>query len=225
MICSQCNKEFNPSSQGQKYCSKKCYNIILKIYNKNYKQSDKYKEAIKKYRQSDKGKEATKIARNKYRQSDKGKESLKKYNQSDAGKKTLKDYFENMSEEKKAKYKNDRSKFFLNYYRKRRKEPLFRLISNLRSRTSIILKSKTLRKNSGMLKILGCTLPELKNHLEKKFLPGMNWSNNSSDGWHVDHIIPISSAKTTEGIIRLCHYKNLQPLWAAENIRKGNKII
>lgn len=53
----------------------------------------------------------------------------------------------------------------------------------------------------------------------------MNWDNRGLYGWHIDHIIPLSSAKTEEEVYKLCHYTNLQPLWAKENLSKGNKII
>jgi len=53
----------------------------------------------------------------------------------------------------------------------------------------------------------------------------MNWKNHGKFGWHIDHIIPLSSAKTDEEVFKLCHYKNLQPLWAFENLSKGDKII
>jgi hypothetical protein len=42
---------------------------------------------------------------------------------------------------------------------------------------------------------------------------------------HIDHIIPLSSAKTDEEIYQLCHYTNLQPLWAFDNLSKGSKIL
>ena len=50
----------------------------------------------------------------------------------------------------------------------------------------------------------------------------MNWENRNL--WHVDHIIPLSSAKTEEELVKLCHYTNLQPLWAEDNLKKSNKI-
>jgi hypothetical protein len=53
----------------------------------------------------------------------------------------------------------------------------------------------------------------------------MNWENYGQFGWHVDHIIPLSSAKTEEEIYKLSHYTNLQPLWAQDNLKKGNKIL
>jgi len=42
--------------------------------------------------------------------------------------------------------------------------------------------------------------------------------------WHVDHIIPLASAKTQEEIEKLFHYKNLQALWAIDNLSKGSKM-
>ena len=61
------------------------------------------------------------------------------------------------------------------------------------------------------------------NHLEKQFEPWMTWENHGE--WHIDHIIPLSSANTKEEMIPLFNYKNLQPLLAEDNIRKGDKII
>ena len=51
----------------------------------------------------------------------------------------------------------------------------------------------------------------------------MNWKNHSVKGWHVDHIKPLSSAKNYEDFKKLCHYTNLQPLWAKDNLIKGDK--
>ncbi len=53
----------------------------------------------------------------------------------------------------------------------------------------------------------------------------MSWDNHTKYGWHIDHIIPLASAKTEEELKSLCHYTNLQPLWAKENLSKGAKII
>jgi hypothetical protein len=58
--------------------------------------------------------------------------------------------------------------------------------------------------------------------LEKQFVVGMSWDNRNK--WHIDHIIPLSSAKTEEEIYKLAHYTNLQPLWAEDNLSKGDTI-
>jgi hypothetical protein len=70
---------------------------------------------------------------------------------------------------------------------------------------------------------LGCSLEELKVYIESKFEPWMSWCNYGkyngglNYGWDIDHIIPISSAKTEEEFHELCHYKNLQPLCSRIN--------
>jgi hypothetical protein len=65
-------------------------------------------------------------------------------------------------------------------------------------------------------------LETTKAHIEAQFHPGMSWGNYGQ--WHVDHIIPLASAKTAEELVALCHHTNLQPLWAEDNLRKGAKI-
>lgn len=87
-------------------------------------------------------------------------------------------------------------------------------------------------KSSSTEDILGCTLDFFKKHLENLFEDGMEWKNNGrcKDGncdnvWHIDHRIPLSSAETEQEIIKLCHYTNLQPLWAIDNLKKsGNSL-
>lgn len=70
---------------------------------------------------------------------------------------------------------------------------------------------------------LGCTPEQLKLHLEQQFQPGMTWENHGVHGWHVDHKKPLASFDLTDPaqFDQACHYTNLQPLWATDNIRKG----
>lgn len=74
---------------------------------------------------------------------------------------------------------------------------------------------------------LGCTADELKIHLESQFQEGMSWDNYGFTGWHIDHIMPISTFDLTkeDEMLRCCHYSNLQPLWAKDNLSKGAKIL
>jgi len=62
-------------------------------------------------------------------------------------------------------------------------------------------------------------------YIENKFTIGMTWENYGRGGWEIDHIIPISSAKTKEDVLKLCHYTNLQPLWWRDNLKKSNKYF
>lgn len=66
--------------------------------------------------------------------------------------------------------------------------------------------------------MLGCSILEFHSHIESLFSPGMNWENRNL--WDIDHIKPLSTAKTIEDVIKLNHHTNLQPLWTGDNIRK-----
>lgn len=80
-------------------------------------------------------------------------------------------------------------------------------------------------KAGSAVRDLGCTIPELRAHLEKLFQPGMTWENWTKTGWHIDHIKPLSSFNLTDRsqFMKACHYTNLQPLWAEENLKKGDR--
>ena len=74
---------------------------------------------------------------------------------------------------------------------------------------------------------VGCSLDDLKMHIEMQFTDGMTWDRYLSGEIHIDHIIPLSyfDMSDPEQQKRAWHYTNLQPLWAKDNIRKSNKII
>jgi len=103
------------------------------------------------------------------------------------------------------------------------KEPFNRLKHNIRSRVYKFLNVKNIRKNNTTFNIIGCLPNQLKEHLQKKFIHGMSLDNYGD--WHIDHIIPLSSATNEEEIYKLCHYTNLQPLWSEDNLKKSNKIL
>jgi len=126
---------------------------------------------------------------------------------------------------RKKYYENNKIKHSEYFIKKYNNDSNFKLISNIRRRISIFLKIKKIDKTNKTFDIVGCTPEFLKEHLEKQFKEGMSWGNYGFYGWHIDHIIPLSSAKTEEEIYKLCHYTNLQPLWAEENLKKGNKVL
>lgn len=108
------------------------------------------------------------------------------------------------------------------YHRKRRlSDPLFRTSCNMRHRIYMAFKKSRWNKTSKTQEMLGCNFKEAFSHIESQFTDGMNWENRSL--WHIDHIKPLSLATTKEELIELCHYTNLQPLWAADNLRKSDK--
>lgn len=97
----------------------------------------------------------------------------------------------------------------------------FRILQLLRGTIRRAIKSK---KSDRTIKYLGCSIEHFKNYIASKFLSGMSWENHGK--WHLDHIYPVSlvDVNNEEQIRKVFHYSNYQPLWAAENIRKSNKI-
>lgn len=100
-----------------------------------------------------------------------------------------------------------------------RSDPLFRLEYSVRNRTFVAFRDQGYGKAGKTRQIIGCDWVQLMDHMASQFQDGMTIDNYGE--WHVDHIIPLSSAKSEQELLRLCHYTNLQPLWAADNIRKG----
>ena len=117
--------------------------------------------------------------------------------------------------------KKNLSKLRSIYRLKRYNEDIeYKLKNNLRSRLTSALNGTA--KISTTLKLLDCTIEELKNHLQSQFKKGMNWNNHNIHGWHIDHIKPCSKfdlSKSDEQY-KCFHYSNLQPLWAEENWKK-----
>lgn len=97
----------------------------------------------------------------------------------------------------------------------------FKLKCLLRTRLSNILKFNI--KTGSAVEDLGCSVEELKIHLESKFQPGMTWENQGK--WEIDHIQALANfnLENREEFLLACHYTNLQPLWASDNRKKSDK--
>jgi hypothetical protein len=121
----------------------------------------------------------------------------------------------------------DRIKDYNSRYKKEKynSDLLFKLKTNYRNRLKDVFRDYGYIKNNRSIDYLGCDIEFLKNHLESQFTDGMTWDNKGFYGWHIDHIIPLSSAKSEEEILKLCHYTNLQPLWSKDNMSKGSKLL
>lgn len=110
------------------------------------------------------------------------------------------------------------------YQNKYKTDPLFRVKRALRARMAALLRKD--QRTGSAIRDLGCSVEQLKAHLQSRFVSGMSWDNyGRADGqWSVDHIMPLSSAGTPEEMYKLCHYTNLQPLWHKDNISKSNRL-
>lgn len=196
--CKVCDKEYKIKNRNIILLQSKLYDIKNKDHKKELAKIHREKN-IEKFRLKSKhynelNREYTKVWR------EKNKEHLKEYRQ------IHKKRFQNKEIERM------------------RIDPLFKLRKNLRIRLYHALKSNL--KNGSAVKDLGCSLEELKQHLESKFQPGMTWENYNFYGWHIDHIVPLILFDLTnrEQLLKACHYTNLQPLWASDNLKKGSKI-
>ena len=171
-----------------------------------------------------------------------GKEVRKKYGQNPEKKHIHKKshdkwYRENGGKEIRKKYRINNiekcQKLERDWARERRKDPLFKLICNMRARTISILKKGNAIKLKGTLELLDVPDAEfLWKHLEKTFKPGMTRYNNGQYNgknkvWHIDHIIPCSAfdLKCPLQQVLCFHHSNLQALWAEDNISKSDKIL
>jgi hypothetical protein len=198
----QYHKEIRKKSQKEYYEKNK-----KRILNQKKQYGKNNKERIKKYKKQYCEKNKEKISQNK------------------------KQYYQNHKEEKKQYGKiykqNNKEKIYKYRNKKHREDINFKLSCNLRNRINCAIKHD--QKRGSAVKDLGCSIEFLKKHLEKQFKEGMSWDNwgLGDNKWHIDHIIPLSSFDLTdrEQFLKACHYTNLQPLWAEENMKKGKKII
>ena len=215
-ICKKCKKEKNlcefglrsKSKDGKSSICKECHNFRSAEYQKN-----NYKDCLerqKKWRQKN-----PEWVYNRFKKYRKNNPEKVKENQ--------KIFYINNPDKRKEYRKNYNNRKHQQRKERREKDPIFTLINNVRSRLYKYLTKMQITKKNKTFEIVGCSPAELKEHLEKQFVIGMSWENRNE--WHIDHIVPLSSAKTEEELYKLCHFTNLQPLWAIENIKKSNKIL
>ncbi len=194
------------SKDGHNSRCKPCANKIGRIYNKI--NAEKRSASRKKWA------EANPDYKKKYYQENTEmiKAKVKKYRD---------DNIEEIRQRDKLRDSRDRDKRRVYMKNKYNNDPLHKIRVNCRSRINGYV-DKGGAKSSDLI---GCSYDELKAHLEKQFQPGMTWQNHTLEGWHIDHIIPLASAKTKEDLFKLFHHTNLQPLWGVDNMRKKDKIL
>jgi len=223
-----------------KICSKCKIEKELNCFHRDKQKKDGFefqcKECRKEYRKKNEQKIKERYQKNKEKKSEYAKEYYKnnkeKCNQRD------KIWYSNNREKKLEKGKdwerNNKEKrniYFSKYYKNKRKTDLnYKIKQNESRRIRIALKNE--KKLYSTIESLGCTIDFLRKHLEQQFychpISGemMTWENYGRL-WHIDHIKPLCSFDLTnkEQYLKAFHYTNLQPLWAEDNLKKGNKIL
>ena len=226
-VCNKCltNKELCEFSKSSRYkdgldkICKVCQRERSRIY--LLKNGKEVNERKKKWRADNK----EHFAKSKKKWRDKNKEKLKKIR--DTKKEQRKEYDrlyriknKEIIRERKKNYRENNREKINEYYRVRKSEDvLFKLNHTMRNRIRVFLKVKKWDKKKSTYNMIGCSPDFLKEYLEKQFKDGMSWENRGK--WHIDHIIPLCTAKSEEELYKLCHYTNLQPLWGEENLKKG----
>ena len=226
-----------------------------KIKAKVKKWGENNKEYIKKYRKEhfQKNKEEMTEKNRIYRE--KNKDSVFEYHKSyrEKHKNKIKNYMDNYFKKHREKIKKQKRQHYYDNQEKILKErkiwrknnivearkirnrykrttPEQKLIHSMRSIMHKCFKYNKSIKDIRTLELLGCnSIKFLKQYIQKRFEKGMSWKNYGK--WHIDHIIPINYFLTkcnfnSLRIQKKCfNYKNLQPMWAVDNLRKGYKII
>lgn len=199
-VCEICGSSFTTNRKEKKYCGKECYkqnNKRIKEENrKRYNQTyyEKHKESIRARCKED-------YAENKELYQEKAKQSYQKH-------------------------KEKRIKSYLRWVKEKRKtDEVFRITCNIRTRLWHALRNQQADKPCASLDLLGCSVSEYREYIEGLFTEGMTWENYGLHGWHIDHRRPIASFNLLdeEEVKKAFHYTNTQPMWAEENLRKGDK--
>jgi len=215
-VCSKCRDSKNvcdfgkssSSKDGLLYSCKECNNKRSVNYRKN--NPEKVLELTRNW--TKKNPEWVYNRHKKYRKENPEKVKEIRKNWIDKNPEKRKEYRENYKPRKQERRKERRDT-----------DPVFNLTNRMRTRLWKYLKTHNITKKNKTFDIVGCSPVFLKEHLEKQFISGMTWENRNE--WHIDHIIPLSSAKTEDELYKLCHYTNLQPLWVEDNLKKSNKIF
>jgi hypothetical protein len=108
---------------------------------------------------------------------------------------------------------------------KRKTDINYRIKMNLYRRMNLAIRKSKAEKLFHHVELLGCSIFEFKTYIALKFTEGMSWENYGK--WHIDHIIPCCAFDLTDPQeqLKCFHHTNLQPLWAEDNLKKGDKII
>ena len=111
------------------------------------------------------------------------------------------------------------------FLRRYHTETEYKITQCLRSRVGKAIKLSGGSKSHKTMRLLGCTIDYVRQHLEAQFAEGMTWDNHGD--WHIDHIIPCAAFDLTDESqqFKCFNYTNLQPLWASDNMSKGARIL
>lgn len=226
-VCNICNRE--KVNQYRKENPEKVKESHQKHYENN---KDAYKIKSKKWVENNRERYNTRMKKSHEINRERDNQRTKKWREenNEYMKEYLRDYYQNNKEKHNEYRKANKEKYnkqvLKRHYEKYKKDPKYTLDLNISTAIRQSLKGK--KNGHSWESIVGYTLNQLMEHLEKQFRHGMTWSNMGRGGWHIDHIIPKSLFKFTspeDKKFKECWaLDNLQPLWEQDNLSKGNRL-
>lgn len=104
-------------------------------------------------------------------------------------------------------------------------DPQFNIAIKFRRRVYMAVRNQFTAKAKKTVELLGTTYSEFKEYIEEKFTEEMSWRKVLSGEIHLDHIKPVSSfnLRDVKEQKEAFNYKNMQPLWSYDNLKKHNK--
>lgn len=153
------------------------------------------------------------------------KEKIKEYHEKQDYKEYQKEYHKEYQKKYYKKYNKEINIKRARYRNKKKKEDaLYKIKNQIRVLIYMAFNNKGFLKSEKTEKILGCTFKEFYDYLLKTFKNNYGYDYNFNENVHIDHIIPLATAKTKEDVIKLNHYTNLQLLKAKDNMQKRDKL-
>jgi len=227
-ICKECH-----SKKCNKYRQNNHEKILFakKKYRDNNK--DDLNEKAKRYaknnrekiNQNKKGNPKTKAAKNRYYEKHKNEILLKQKQYREKNADEINARRRNKSKETKSAV---REKALIRHNERMGTDINYKIAVHLRGRLNIAIRHG--QKVGSAVNDLGCSIKYLIEYFTPMFYTNtetgepMSWENYGL--WHIDHIMPLSSFDLTDKkqFSAACNYKNLQPLWAKDNLKKGDRI-
>lgn len=229
IICSKCRIEkpisdFNKKKDRYSYYCKECNKLYMKQYYEEMKNNPDYQNKRKEYAKSYKRPQASieKHLQKTREWRKENKEHIREY---------AKKYDNEHREEKINRDRQWRKKhpdkvkiYQQNDYNKRMYNPILKVELQLRNMINMSFKRKKYIKNKRLEMIVGMKSSEMVEYLLQTFKNNYGYEWDEKEPVHIDHIIPLATAKVEEDVIKLCHYSNLQLLKAQDNLQKNNKL-
>ena len=212
--CKECEK-ISTKKYKLKYYENNKEMVKEKSRQQRLNNHEEYIEYMKKYYQYNK-EELTKKNKE-YVELHKEKTRIYQKEYSDAHKEIKKEY-------DKQYFISNKDRIIKRMYDKYLNDDIYRFKQQIRTVIRSSFTRKGYSKKSHTYEIIGIDFDKFKAHLLKTYkdIYGMEW--DGIEKVHIDHIIPLATAKTEEDVIKLCHYTNLQLLKGEDNLSKGDKL-